>query len=116
VLRRTLTAPEAGNGQATLDLEPLHIDVQGHTARVGDRPVELTPTEFRLLLALARAPGAVFSRQQLIDRVFDQDFEGYERNIDVHVMNLRRKLNLPPTAPLAIKTVYGVGYKFEVAP
>src|SRR5438094_787914 len=116
VLRRTLPAPEAGNGQATLDLEPLHIDVQGHTARVGDRPVELTPTEFRLLLALARAPGAVFSRQQLIDRVFDQDFEGYERNIDVHVMNLRRKLNLPPTAPLAIKTVYGVGYKFEVAP
>jgi len=116
VLRRTLPAPEAGNGQATLDLDPLHIDVQGHTARVGDRPVELTPTEFRLLLALARAPGAVFSRQQLIDRVFDQDFEGYERNIDVHVMNLRRKLNLPPTAPLAIKTVYGVGYKFEVAP
>ncbi|HET8628185.1 MAG TPA: response regulator transcription factor, partial [Thermomicrobiales bacterium] len=112
VLRRTRPAADEPAG-ATIDLTPLHVDLHGHAVAVGDRAVELTPTEFRLLVALARAPGQVFSRQQLIDRAFDQGFEGYERNIDVHVMNLRRKLALPPGGPVALKTVYGVGYKLE---
>jgi DNA-binding response OmpR family regulator len=112
VLRRARPAADEPAG-ATIDLPPLHVDLHGHAVTVGDRAVELTPTEFRLLVALARAPGQVFSRQQLIDRAFDQGFEGYERNIDVHVMNLRRKLALPPGGPVALKTVYGVGYKLE---
>ena len=82
--------------------------------QVGERAVDLTPIEFRLLLAFARVPGRVLTRQQLIDRAFDDGFDGFERNIDVHVMNLRRKLALPAGGTPAIKTVYGVGYKFEV--
>ena len=62
----------------------------------------------------SRAPGQVFTRQQLLDRAFDEAFEGFERNVDVHVMNLRRKLALPADGP-AIKTVYGVGYRFETS-
>jgi DNA-binding response OmpR family regulator len=111
VLRRVRRA--AGEPQeGVLRVGPLHIDAARHEARVGERPVELTPTEFRLLTALVRAPGRVFSRQQLLERAFDDAFEGFERNIDVHIMNLRRKLDLPVGGP-AIKTVYGVGYRFE---
>jgi DNA-binding response OmpR family regulator len=111
VLRRVRRAAEA-NGVGTLEFGPLRIETARHEVAVGGREVELTPTEFRLLVALARAPGQVFTRQQLLDRAFDEAFEGFERNIDVHIMNLRRKLALPAPGP-AIKTVYGVGYRFE---
>lgn len=97
-----------------LDFGSLQIDPARHEVTVAGRGVDLTPTEFRLLLAMARTPRQVFSRQQLLDRAFDEHFEGFERNIDVHIMNLRRKLALPPDGP-AIKTVYGVGYRFEIA-
>ena len=111
VLRRVRRVAEASTG-GTLTFGPLWIDTGRHEATVAGRAIELTPTEFRLLLAFARAPGHVFSRQQLLDRAFDEAFEGFERNIDVHIMNLRRKLALPTDGP-AIKTVYGVGYRFE---
>ncbi len=111
VLRRTARDEEPP--ASPLAFGPLRIEVARHEVRVDGRRVDLTPTEYRLLLALARAPGHVFTRQQLIDRAFDQDFEGFERNIDVHVMNLRRKLALPADGGPAIKTVYGVGYRFE---
>ena len=114
VLRRASRAGEEAEA-AALDVGPLHVDLGRHEVRVGGRAVELTPTEFRLLLVFARAPNQAFSRQQLIDRAFDHDFEGFERNIDVHVMNLRRKLALPPESGASLKTVYGVGYKLEAA-
>ena len=114
VLRRT-SARDERRGPDALDYGPLRIDLAGRTVRCDGRAIDLTPTEFRLLTALARAPNVVLSRQQLLDRAFDQGFDGYERNIDVHLMNLRRKLALPAAAPVAIKTVYGAGYKFEVA-
>jgi DNA-binding response OmpR family regulator len=115
VLRRVAGADER-RGADTFALGPLHLDLAGREVRYDGREVDLTPTEYRLLVALARSPNVVLSRQQLIDRAFDQGFDGYERNIDVHMMNLRRKLALPPDAPLAIRTVYGAGYKLEVAP
>ena len=113
VLRRVRRAAEQG-GAGTVEFGPLRVDTGRHEVRVQGREIELTPTEFRLLIAFVRAPGQVFTRQQLLDRAFDEAFEGFERNIDVHIMNLRRKLGLPADGP-AIKTVYGVGYRFEVA-
>lgn len=112
VLRRVhRTAEPLESGSHTFG--PLRVDLGRHEVTVNDRTVVLTPTEFRLLAALVRAPGTVFTRQQLLDRAFDEAFEGFDRNIDVHIMNLRRKLALPRGGP-AIKTVYGVGYRFEV--
>jgi DNA-binding response OmpR family regulator len=80
---------------------------------MGGRPIALTGSEFRLLAALAREPGRAFTRLQLMQRAFGDDFEGLERNVDVHIMNLRRKLGFAAEGP--IKAVYGVGYKFEVS-
>jgi DNA-binding response OmpR family regulator len=114
VLRRI--QPPEQEAPGAIACGPLRIDPARHEVLLTGKEVDLTPTEFRLLLAFARAPGHVFTRQQLLDRAFDEGFEGFERNIDVHVMNLRRKLGLTgaPGQP-AIKTVYGVGYKFEAA-
>ena len=75
--------------------------------------VSLTPTEFRLLEALAREPGRAFSRAELLDRAFGYDYEGVERTVDVHIMNLRRKIEPEPARPRFIGTVPGVGYRFE---
>ena len=76
-------------------------------------PIERTCTQFKLLAVLVREPGRVFTRAQLIDKAFGYDFEGFERTIDVHIANLRRKIEPRPNRPRYIKSVYGVGYKFE---
>jgi DNA-binding response OmpR family regulator len=73
---------------------------------------ELTPTEFELLAALARQPGRVFTRAQLLDAVHGVAFESYERAIDAHIKNIRKKIEPIPSEPKYILTVYGVGYKF----
>jgi len=75
-------------------------------------PLELTRAEFRLLGVLALQPGRVFSRDQLIEKALGEDFDGYERTIDAHIRNLRRKLEPDPAHPHYVKTVYGVGYSF----
>jgi DNA-binding response OmpR family regulator len=75
--------------------------------------VSLTPTEFRLLEVLAEEPGRAFTRLELLDRVFGYDFEGFERTVDVHVKNLRKKIEQDPKQPTYVQTVYGVGYKFS---
>jgi DNA-binding response OmpR family regulator len=76
------------------------------------RTVELTPTEFQLLVTLARQPGRIFTRAQLLDAIHGVAFESYERAIDAHVKNLRRKLEPDPARPRYVLTVYGVGYRF----
>ena len=86
------------------------------TVSVGGRPVELTATEFQLLLAMARQPGRVFTRSQLLDAIHGQAFEAYERAIDAHVKNIRRKLEPDPKAPRYLQTVFGVGYRFAEQP
>jgi DNA-binding response OmpR family regulator len=83
-----------------------------HRVSVGDRAVDLTPSEFDLLSALMAAPGRVFSRLDLLDRVQGVLYEGYERTIDVHIRNLRTKIEPDPRHPRYIETVYGVGYRF----
>jgi DNA-binding response OmpR family regulator len=79
---------------------------------VGGRPVDLTPTEFQLLVALIRRPGRILTRSQLLDAVHGVAFESYERAIDTHVKNLRRKLEPDPRVPRYVLTVHGVGYRF----
>jgi DNA-binding response OmpR family regulator len=111
VLRRSGAA--AQDELPDIRLGDLVIDRRGHEVRLGDQPVSLTPTEFRLLEVLAEHPGRSFSRLELLDRVFGYDFEGFERNVDVHVKNLRKKIELDPRNPAYVQTVYGVGYKLS---
>jgi DNA-binding response OmpR family regulator len=89
------------------------LDVPRMRVRAADRDVELTATEFQLLAALAREPGRVFTRSQLLDAVHGVAFESYERAIDAHVKNIRRKLESEPRDPRYVQTVHGVGYRFR---
>ena len=88
------------------------IDEPTRSVLVDERPVQLTPTEWGLLLALSAAPGRVFSRAELINRVRGHEFEGYERSVDSHIKNLRRKIERDPRTPAAVLTVLGGGYRF----
>jgi DNA-binding response OmpR family regulator len=109
VLRRTERPPDAAEtihaGDVVLDLPRMRAEVAG-TA------IELTPTEFQLLATLAARPGRIFTRGQLLDALHGVAFETYERAIDSHVKNLRRKLEPDPRRPRYLLTVYGVGYRF----
>jgi two-component system, OmpR family, response regulator RegX3 len=111
----------AGNGEAPLsavqifDGGRLRIDELRHEVILNGQVVDLTPSEFKLLAALATYPGRVYSRFELINRVQGTDFEGYERTIDAHVKNLRRKIEEDPADPRYVQTVHGVGYRLGVA-
>jgi DNA-binding response OmpR family regulator len=85
------------------------LDRTRREVRVGEMPVAVTPTEYRLLDALARAGGRTFTRQELVERALGEEYDGLDRTVDVHIMNLRRKLG---EAGKAIVTVFGIGYKF----
>ncbi len=109
VLRRSTRAAVAPDdliraGDLTLDVPRMRTEVAG-------RAVELTPTEFTLLATLARQPGRIFTRGQLLDALHGVAFESYERAIDSHVKNLRRKVEPDPRRPRYVLTVYGVGYR-----
>jgi len=95
-----------------LVVEDLTIDLTKHSARLKDRELDLTPTEFDLLAVLMQNPGRAFTRLQLLDRVQGEAFDGYERTIDAHIKNLRQKIERDPKNPRYILTVFGVGYKF----
>jgi two-component system alkaline phosphatase synthesis response regulator PhoP len=112
VLRRT-PGESLQLGPAQVTYGDFQMDFQRYTVTVAGQPVDLTPTEFRLLGALVRDTGQVLSREQLIEKVLGSDFDGFDRTIDVHILNLRRKLGDDPSHPRYIKTVYGAGYKFE---
>ncbi len=88
------------------------LDYDRRAVTVGERPVTLTPSEFELLAALLSAPGRVYSRLELLERLQGDAYEGYERTIDVHVRNLRTKIEPDPREPRYVETVYGVGYRF----
>ncbi len=91
----------------------LVIDRECREVRIGDRVVELTRSEFDVLAAMAAHPGRVYSRLQLLESTSGDAFDGYERTIDAHVKNIRRKLGDDPKSPRFIRTVIGVGYKVE---
>jgi DNA-binding response OmpR family regulator len=110
VLRR---AEEAGSGgQEFLRASDVEVDLPRRRVSVGGKDVELTPTEFEMLSTLVRAPGRVFTRAQLLDAIHGVAFESYERAIDAHVKNLRKKIEPTPGRPRYLLTVRGVGYRF----
>jgi two-component system alkaline phosphatase synthesis response regulator PhoP len=113
VLRRA-EGPPTYNG--VLRADDLAIDLQRRTVRRGDTPIELTATEFDLLATLARQPGRPFTRAQLVDLVYGDDFDGYDRTVDAHIKNIRRKIEPDPREPRYIQMVYGVGYRFAEQP
>jgi len=110
VLRRMENASAGGEiiraGNVMLDAPRMRVTIDG-------RVIEVTPTEFQLLAALARQPGRIFTRAQLLDTVRGVAFESYERAIDAHIKNLRKKIEPDPREPQYVLTVYGVGYKFR---
>ena len=112
VFRRSEARDDGGQTIRVADLE---LDLPRMRVTVADRPVELTATEFQLLAALAREPGRVFTRSQLLDALHGVAFESYERAIDAHVKNLRRKIEPVPGAPRYVRTVYCAGYPFAEA-
>ena len=109
VLRRADRPPEPAE---TIHAGDVVLDIPRMRTEVGGTPVELTPTEFQLLATLAARPGRIFTRAQLLDALHGVAFETYERAIDSHVKNLRRKLEPDPRRPRYVLTVYGVGYRF----
>jgi len=109
VLRRADAAPAIGDvfrrGDLTIDAPRLRV-MRGAT------PIDLTPTEFQLLATLARQPGRIFTRAQLLDAVRGSEVESFDRAIDTHIKNIRRKLEPDARTPRYLVTVYGLGYKF----
>jgi len=99
-------------GPEELAFGDLTINFPKHEAYFESKPLNLTPVEFKLLGVMIREPSRVFSRAQLVEKVMGYDFDGFDRTIDVHILNLRRKLEPDPGHPQFIKTVYGSGYKF----
>jgi DNA-binding response OmpR family regulator len=91
--------------------DDLRLDATRMEASVGGRMIELTATEFQLLITMARQPGRVFTRTQLLDAVHGVAVDSYERAIDAHVKNIRRKIEPDPRAPRYLRTVFGVGYR-----
>ncbi len=111
ILRRVGVTPEEGDGPIVRD--GLVLDGRSREVSVDGRPVELTTLEFDLLHVLAEHPGWVYSREQLLERVWGYEYLGDSRVVDVHVANLRKKIGDDPSSPRFIATIRGVGYKFR---
>ena len=113
VLRRSTIS---GNGDPDeLRHGPVTVDPRARTVTAGNVRIALTPTEFRLLTVLMRAPGRVFTRDEILSRAFDDEFLGVDRNVDAHVASIRRKLAIGAPGHRVIQTVYGAGYRLTDA-
>jgi DNA-binding response OmpR family regulator len=111
ILRRTQGAEMPLVETLAFDGGALEIDTVQHEVRRDGEPVDLTPNEYKLLVTLARYPGRVYSRFELINHVQGYEYEGYERTIDAHVKNLRKKIEADPKHPRYVETVFGAGYR-----
>ncbi|MDR3316203.1 MAG: response regulator transcription factor [Coriobacteriales bacterium] len=111
-LLRRAHAP-TGAPHEKLEFGDLSIDLPGHKVMLSGKEIDLTASEFRLLVTLSRYPGRVYSRMELVEKVLGYDYDGYERTIDSHVKNLRSKLGDKPRSPRWLYTVHGAGYRFE---
>ena len=114
VLRRS-ARDVSDSGPVELSYGNIAVNRPRRTVHVGDTAVSLTPTEFRLLVLMMREPGRIFTRDQIIDRVFGYDFKGFDRTVDSHVYSLRRKLEAAAGDRRYIHTVYGAGYRLADA-
>ena len=112
LLRRAALAAR-GADHEVIEIASLRLDLARREITVAGRAVELTATEFDLLVFLARQPGVVFSRQQLLSGVWGYHHEGYEHTVNSHINRLRAKIEADAAAPRLIRTVWGVGYKFD---
>lgn len=112
VLRRVQGDVHQPDLLRTADLE---IDLKGYRVSRAGNPIELSRTEFSLLRILAEAPGQAFTRAQLLNQLHGYAYDGYDRSVDAHIKNLRRKLEPDPSEPRYVLTVYGIGYKFNEA-
>lgn len=110
IMRRASTEPTSTD---LLQVGDLSIDTALHTVQRANTTIDLTPTEFDILVVLARQPRRVFTRLQIMEQAQGNAFEGYERTIDAHIKNIRMKLEPDPKNPAYIQTVFGVGYKLE---
>ncbi|MGA2159429.1 MAG: response regulator transcription factor [Dehalococcoidia bacterium] len=111
VLRRYSEGPKAVTKLAVGDL---HVDFDRHEVKYRDEPVALTAAEFKLLTVMAKNPGRVFTRLQLMDSAFGETYEGYDRTIDAHIKNIRQKFSkITGESDIPVITVRGVGYKLE---
>jgi two-component system alkaline phosphatase synthesis response regulator PhoP len=110
-VRAVLRRLPGERGPEKIEHGGLVLDFLKHEAFLAGKPLNLTPIEFKLLGVLAKEPGRVFSRAQIIEKALGHDFDGFDRTIDVHILKLRRKIEPDPRHPRYIKTVYGTGYK-----
>lgn len=115
LLRRSSKMQPVINGDR-IEIGDLVIDKRRHEITRGGQPIDLTPLEFQILELLATEPGRAWSRNDLLDRVWSTDYEGYQRNIDPHINRLRKKLEVDPKNPHYVLTVRGLGYKLNESP
>ena len=113
VLRRNEEAPRRFE---LLRAGEIVLDERTHTVTVKDTPVSLTPIEFALLVIFMRSPGRVFSRTELVDLLSESNFTGLDSTLNVHIRNLRLKIEADPGHPQYIETVFGIGYRFQMTP
>ena len=112
VLRRAARDRQDDERQmGELTIGDIRVDLRNRSVTCGEADVKTTPTEFRLLTLFAKEPGRVFTRDQIIERAFGYDYDGFDRTVDVHVSSLRRKLEAANGGKRIIHTVYGVGYR-----
>jgi two-component system alkaline phosphatase synthesis response regulator PhoP len=112
-VRTVLRRLPGERGPVEIKRGELVLNFLKHEVSVGGRPLALTPVEFKLLGVLVKEAGRVFSRAELVEKALGYDYKGFDRTIDVHILNLRRKLEPDPVHPKYIKTAYGAGYRFS---
>ncbi|MFN0119367.1 MAG: response regulator transcription factor [Blastocatellia bacterium] len=113
VMRRSGVLPSEDTAPGKVMRGGLILDRESYSVSINDTSVEMTPIEFKILELLMSNPGRAYSREALLDQVWGTSYEGYERNIDPHVMRLRAKIEPDPAKPTYVLTVWGVGYKFS---
>jgi len=111
--RMSDTTPDTAAGKLSFNKGALLLDPVCYHAVISGIPVELSATEFKLLLRIAASPGKVFSREELLEKVLGYSCDGYDRCIDAHIKNIRHKIGDRPKNPVYIESVYGVGYRFN---
>lgn len=116
LLKRAQKADLSAAAPMSFDNGSLVIDGQSYSVKKQGEPVDITPTEFKVLFSLASSPGRVFTREELVDKALGYQFEGYERSIDAHIKNIRQKIEKNAKNPSLILTIYGVGYRFSGKP